>query len=286
MFTVFRYTLRRYRGQIIGWGIGLALLGLLLVSMFDTIGSEMDALNDYLEVFPEEFTAFFGDFADFATPEGFLGVEFFSYMPIIIGIYAVLIGSGMLVSDEENGTLDLILAYPVSRTSLFTGRVLAFVVTSILILGMAWVGLAVPMNWSTLTIDLDVLALPFVSMLAQTLIFAAIGLLCSMLLPSRGMASMVSGLFLVASFFITGLARIDDKLEPFAKFSPLNYYQAREAFDGLNGTWIAGLLGVTLVLVLLSWLLFRSRDIRVGGEGGWRLSLPSLRRKAQAEVSA
>jgi ABC-2 type transport system permease protein len=286
MITVFRYTLRRYRGQIIGWGIGLALLGLLLVSMFDSIGSQADALNEYLEVFPEEFTAFFGDFSDFGTPEGFVGVEFFSYMPIIIGIFAVMIGSGMLVSDEENGTLDLILAYPVSRTALFTGRVLAFIVTSVMILGLAWVGLAIPMSWSSMTIDLDVLALPFVSLLAQIMIFGAVSLLFSMLLPSRGMASMAGGLLLVASFFITGLAKIDDTLETVAQISPLNYYQAREAFDGLNGTWVAGILGVSLGFIILAWLLFRQRDIRVGGEGGWRLSLPSLRRGAQIKESA
>jgi ABC-2 type transport system permease protein len=286
MITVFRYTLRRYRGQIIGWGVGLALLGLLLVSMFDSLGSQTQALNDYLSVFPEEFMAFFGDFTEFGTPRGFLGVEFFSYMPIIIGIFAVLIGSGLLVSDEENGTLDLILAYPVSRTALFTGRVLAFIVTTLVILGLAWIGLAVPMSWSTLKIDLDILALPFVSLLAQILIFGSISLLFSMLLPSRGMASMASGVFLVASFFVTGLAKIDDKLEPISKISPLNYYQASEAFDGLNGTWIAGILGVSLVCFILAWWLFRQRDIRVGGEGGWRLSLPSIRRGARIKGNA
>lgn len=286
MITVFRYTLRRYRSQIIGWGIGLALLGLLLVSMFDSLGAQADALNEYLSVFPEEFMAFFGDFAEFGTPEGFLGVEFFSYMPIIIGIFAVMIGSGLLVSDEENGTLDLILSYPVSRSALYAGRVLAFIVTSVIILGIAWIGLAIPMSWSTLKIDLDLLTLPFVSLLAQILIFGAISLLCSMLLPSRATAAMAGGLFLVASFFITGLAKIDDKLEGISKVSPLNYYQARDAFNGLNWTWIAGLLGLTLVFILLAWWFFQQRDIRVGGEGGWRLQLPSLRRKTQTVSNA
>ena len=37
MFAEFKHTLRRLRGQIIGWGIGLALYGLLMVSLFDSI---------------------------------------------------------------------------------------------------------------------------------------------------------------------------------------------------------------------------------------------------------
>ena len=34
MFAEFKHTLRRLRGQIIGWSIGLALYGLIRVSIF------------------------------------------------------------------------------------------------------------------------------------------------------------------------------------------------------------------------------------------------------------
>ncbi|TET80328.1 MAG: hypothetical protein E3J37_11495, partial [Anaerolineales bacterium] len=107
MVTVFRYTMKRFRGQIIGWGIGLFLLGLLLVSMFDSFAGQQEALNELLAIYPEELMAFFGDFKNFATPEGFLGIEFFSFMPLILGIFPILAGSGLLVSDEESGRLDL-----------------------------------------------------------------------------------------------------------------------------------------------------------------------------------
>jgi ABC-2 type transport system permease protein len=285
MITVFRYSLRRLRGQVLGWGIGLALLGLLLVSMYDSIASNIGALEDYLEVFPEEFAAFFGDFTAFGTPEGFLGVEFFSYMPLILGIFAVLIGSGLLVSDEESGRLDLIMAQPVSRTGLFLGRLLAFVAASVGITVLTWAGLAVPMSWSTMDVGRGQLALPLLTMLVQVLLFGALALLLSMLLPSRRLAATTAGLLLVASFFITGFANINEDLEPVAKLSPLTYYQAQEAFGGLNWEWMAGLLGATLVFVLLGWWLFQRRDIRVGGEGGWRLPALPWRRSGSGEAN-
>jgi len=37
MFTVIRYTLRRSRGALIGWGIGLAVLALMMGSLFDRL---------------------------------------------------------------------------------------------------------------------------------------------------------------------------------------------------------------------------------------------------------
>jgi ABC-2 type transport system permease protein len=282
MITVFRYTLRRFRGQILGWGIALALLGVLLVSMYDMIAAQREQLEDLLKFYPEEFTAFFGDFSSFGTPEGFLSVELLSYMPLILGIFAVLTGSGLLVSDEENGRLDLIMAHPVSRMTLFLGRLLAFVAATVAILAICWLGIVVPMNWSSMGIGWGRICLPLLSVLAELLLFGAMALFLSMVLPSRRLAATTVGLLLVASFFITGLAKINEDLEPVARLSPLNYYQAQDAFQRLNGAWIVGLLGSAVVFAALAWWRFQRRDIRVGGEGGWRLPSLRFRRRAVA----
>ena len=273
MLTVFRYALRRFRGQILGWGIGLALLAMLLISVFDSFAAQQEQLEALIEAYPPEFTAFFGDLSGFATPEGFVSIEFFSYMPLILGIFAVLVGSGLLVSDEEQGTLDLILAHPVSRTALFAGRLLAFVVATAAILAITWLGFGVALSWSSMEIGWGELWRPLLALLTQLLLFGALSLFLSMVLPSRRLAATTAGMLLVASFFITGLAELNEDLEPFARLSPLNYYQSQDAFQGLNGAWLAGLLGAAAVFTVLAWWRFQRRDIRVGGEGGWQLPL-------------
>ncbi|MEA3397023.1 MAG: ABC transporter permease subunit [Chloroflexota bacterium] len=276
MTTIFRYTLRRFRGQILGWGIALALLGVLLVSMYDMIAAEQEQFQELLKVYPPEISAFMGDISSFATPEGFISLEFFSFMPLVLGIFAVLTGSGLLVSDEENGRLDLIMAHPVSRAALFLGRLLAFVAATVAILVIVWLGFIVSMPWSSMDIGWGRMWLPMLSLLAELLLFGALSLLLSMVLPSRRMAATTAGLLLVASFFITGLAKLNENLETVARLSPLNYYQSQEAFHALNGAWLAGLLGSAVVFAALAWWRFWRRDIRVGGEGGWRLPALSL----------
>jgi ABC-2 type transport system permease protein len=271
MMTIFRHTLRRFRGQILGWGLALALLGLLLISMYDSIAAENEQFEELLKIYPSEITAFIGDVSSMATPEGWVSLEFFSYMPLILGIFAVLTGSGLLVSDEENGRLDLIMAHPVSRAALFLGRLLAFVAATVAILAICWLGLVVPMTWSSMDIGWGRMWLPLLSLLAELLLFGTLSLLLSMVLPSRRLAATTTGLLLVASFFITGLAKINEDLEPVARLSPLNYYQAQDAFHALNGAWIAGLLAAAVLFAALAWWRFWRRDIRVGGEGGWRL---------------
>lgn len=281
MMTVFRYTLRRFRGQILGWGIALALLVVLIVSMYDMIAAEQEQFAELMEIYPAEISAFMGDISTFGTPEGWVSIEFFSYMPLILGIFGVLMGSGLLVSNEESGTLDLIMAHPVSRTALFMGRLLAFVTATIAILVITWLGFIVSMTWSSMDIGWGRIWLPMLSLLAELLLFGTISLFLSMLLPSRRLAATTTGLLLVASFFITGLAKLNEDLEAVAKLSPLNYYQAQDAFHALNGAWLAGLLGSAVVFAALAWWRFQRRDIRVGGEGGWRLPALPFRRIAE-----
>ena len=147
LLTEFKHTLRRLRGQILGWGIGLALYGLLMGAMYDTVNA-IEGMEEMLASYPKELWAFFGDMMNLNTPEGFFGTYFSSYIPIIVGIFAAGAAAGLLAGDEERGTLDLTLAYPVSRTGLFMGRVLAFATALGLILFIAYLGWAVtlPMN--------------------------------------------------------------------------------------------------------------------------------------------
>ena len=269
MKTVFRYRLAHFRGQILGWGIGLALLGLLLAQFYGTIADQQEQLMQIWGSYPKEFMAFFGDLEQIATPSGYLGVEYFSYMPLIVGIFAVLMGSGLLASDEESGRLDLIMAHPVSRRALFWGRLGAFTVATLAIMALSWLGLFLPRYWTRLDVGWLELAWPFLSLLALLLLFGTLALLLSMVLPSRRMTAMTAGLLLVASYFVTSLARIIDDLKTVSRLSPLNYYQGGEAIDSLNVTWLVGLLAVSALFAVLAWWRFERRDIRVGGEGGW-----------------
>jgi ABC-2 type transport system permease protein len=280
--TVFGYALGRFRGQVLGWGLALFVLALLSLARYNIMRENREAIQQILQGSAGRFVALFGDPGRLMTPGGFLSLAFFSYMPLILGVFAVLAGSGLVAADEENGTLDLVLAHPVSRTALFLGRLSAFAVAALAILALCWLGFVVAMSWTTLDVGPGAMALPFLSLLAVVFFFAGLALLLSMTLPSRRLAAMAAGLVLVVSFFLTTLARLDEGLEPVARLSPLNYYQGGEAVEGLNAGWVAGLVVAAGLFCALAWWRFERRDIRVVGEGGWRWPRRWLRRSTSA----
>jgi ABC-2 type transport system permease protein len=270
MGTEFRYALNRFRGQILGWGLTLAALGLFLIPFYDVFQEQQEGMLNLLESYPKGLMAFFGDMANFFSPAGYLDT-YLSYFPIIVGIFAVLSGSGLVARDEESGRLDLVLAHPVSRTALFFGRLAAFVAAAVTIMAISWFGFSVTLGSTSLDVTWGEMALPFLSLLALLVVYGALALLLSMLLPSRGLAASAAGLVMVASYFLTSLSRINEDLHIIAQLLPHDYYQGGKAVAGLNLTWLFGLLAASAVMVLLAWWLFLRRDIRVSGEGGWRL---------------
>ena len=182
MLTEFKHTLRRMRGQIIGWSIGLALYGILMVSLFDSIVN-IEGFEELMASYPPELLAFFGDsMLAITTPEGYIDIYYFLYMPVIIGIFAVNAAANLLVGYEEKGMLDLVLAYPVSRTALYWGRWLGFMAATAIILVISWLSWFLPAGRTGLALTWLEFLRPFIPLLALLILFGALALLLSFFL--------------------------------------------------------------------------------------------------------
>jgi hypothetical protein len=131
--------------------------------------------------------------------------------------------------------------------------------------------LAVPTAWTELDVGGFTLLLPYLSLLGVLMFFGRLALLLSLLLLSRRMTAMAAGMLLVGSYFLDALARIDPDMTSLARLSPLYYYQGGQAMEAFNLAWFVGLLAASALFTLLAAWRFQQRDVRVAGEGGWRL---------------
>ena len=268
--TLFRYGLRSRLVQIIAWGGSLALLAIYLLALYEAFVSQQAQFSSMLSAYPPELMAFFGGTKDLFVPTGFLNFTYFSYVAVILGFLACASGAGLLAADEERGTLELPAAYPVSRLSLFSARLLALLVSLAAILALSWAGFAVASPGSSLkALTAWQYALPHFELLAFLFFFAGLGLLLSQVLPSRSLASAVAALLLLASYITKVLLELDPRLASIERWSPLHYLKGGYAIDGLNLTWVAGLAGLGLLFVLLAAWRFLHRDLRISGEGSW-----------------
>ncbi|MGB5844378.1 MAG: ABC transporter permease subunit [Anaerolineales bacterium] len=270
MFTEIKHTLRRMRGAIIGWGIGLFAYGLMMANFFTSL-EMMEGFLENLENYPPEMLAFFPNILDIMSPKGYMDTYYFSYMTLFIGFFAVTACANLLVGDEEKGILDLLVSYPVSRSGFFWGRLLGFLVATAIILLVSWLGWLIPAESSGLNLSAVELLQPFLPLYVVLVLFGVMALLFSMLLPAARMATGLAGGLLLVNFLLVGLANIKPELSSIFELTPLYFYQGGAAIEGIDWGRLLGLMGITMVLALLAWWRFQRREIRVGGEGGWKL---------------
>lgn len=271
MGATFRHEFKRLLGQVWAWGGSFFLLAWLMVAVHDSFVGQGSQLLEMIKSYPKEIMAFFGDMSRMTSTGGYLDTGLLSYGVVVLALFSILSGSGLIAADEEAGRLDLVQAAPISRTTLFFGRFLGLAGATIAILAFAWAGCAVGQLSAHLGVTLWALLLPFVSTFAVLMLFTGLALCLSMLMPSRSAAATTASTLLVASYFLTSLGRVIDTLQPAARFSPLNYFQSGEAVNGLNWAWLLGLLGAAALFILLAWWGYQRRDLRVSGEGSWKL---------------
>jgi len=274
MFAIFKRKLLNNWLMILGWGLGLGVLGYYLFDIYETFFQRDVNLMEVFNAFPEDLMAFFGGDVDLFSPSGFLHLEFFSYMPIVLGIMVVSAAASLISKEEEEGTLELIIAQPISRLSLFFSRTFALILSVVLILTITWVGFYFGANLNDFELSNVELVRPFISLFAILMLFLSLSLLLSMILPTSSSAGLVSGFLLITSFFISSLARIDENLEGINRFSPLKYYQGGAAVEGFDTQNLMLLFGLSLGFLIITALLFVKRDLRFGGSGGFRLVFP------------
>ncbi|MCH2059399.1 MAG: ABC transporter permease subunit [Verrucomicrobiales bacterium] len=272
-WTIFRFSSWRLRWTILGWGIPLMLLGLITTPFYDLVAENERQLRPVIQGLKPLVKSFIGgeQAEEIFTPQGFLALRYFAFLPVILGIFASVAGSGMLATDEERGILDFLLAHPAGRASVFFGRMAATICSLVAILLLAWVGLWLGvLRAGSLHFPPGQILLPYISVLAVSTFFLALSLALSMMMPSRVTAAMTTGFIVLAGEILTNLAKAISQLQPAAQFSPLTYFQAN-AMRGLHIQPVLGLLAIALFLTGLAWLGFQRRDIRVAGDGGWKL---------------
>ena len=259
-------TLRDKRRSVLFWGIGLVVMAVIIMSFLPVITAESEAIEAYLEILPEEFMAAFGgDIADIATPEGFLNAELFFLMtPILFLVFTVGLGAGAIAGEEEQGTLDLLLANPLSRRRVLLEKFGAMSIGIILLAIIYWVGLAVGMVIVDEYVNLLNLAATCFSAALLGLTFGTLSLAIGCATGKRNLAMAGAGGLAVVTYFRKALAPVIDWLEPFRGISPFYYYIGGDPlYNGLNVGHAGVLIGLIVVLLIVALITFERRDLAV-----------------------
>ena len=266
MRAILRWTIWQRRWAWLFWTLGICAFIVLSLSFYASFRGQAAQLNEILDKLPQTARSLFTDNANFLSPEGFLSARlYYLLLPQLLCFLSIGLGGSLIAKEEETGTLDLLLARPVSRTRLLMSKALSGL---IIIAGVALAALIttlvvcrlVAINIAAANIIAASLYSTLLALVFGTLAFAVSAVGRGARLASVGVASLAG----LASYLISSLAGTVHWLVWPAKFLPYNYYRPAEILTG-HYSWpnASLLLGTVIALVIISWAGFRGRDIGV-----------------------
>jgi ABC-2 type transport system permease protein len=262
--NTFLRALRDRRRSLLFWGVGLALLSVMMILIYPAI-RDAPGIAEYLEVLPEELLALFaGEVVDYTTPEGFLNGElFFLMFPLLLLVFGIGFGAS-LAGEEENGTLELLLANPIPRWRLVVDRFAAMTVSFLLLGAVSWATLAIGSEAIDMGLDLARLAAVIFSASLLGTVHGSFALAAGCLRGRRGLAIGIASALAVYGYLLNALAPLIDWLEPFRGLSAFYYYSAANPLsNGLDAGHAGVLLGLTALFLAAAIISFQRRDLAV-----------------------
>jgi ABC-2 type transport system permease protein len=258
---VFRQTLYWQRSRIIVVGLVAFAWGALVPSFYTTF---QDLFAGLIEGgFPENLLNF-GSGSLFTLGGAMtigvqhpLGIAF-------LGIFAVGAAAGAVAGEREVGTLEVLLARPLSRRKLYVSVGAAILVAIAIVLALVLIGQVVSINLLGVADEIDQAQVPMVWANGMLLwgAFAAFSLAASVSFDRRGPALGLSLAYLGINYFFEILGTFLPDVAWTQEYSLFHHWNPGEIVTGNLDPFDLALLGVACIVpIIWALIVFPRRDL-------------------------
>lgn len=266
MPEVARRALVDRRRSLSWWVLGSVAYALIIVATYPSMRGQSQ-LNDLLSDYPPELIALFSGgqaTLDLTSAADYLNSQLFAFIvPFLLAILAIGFGAATLAGEEEGGTLELLLSYPVSRRRVVLEKAGALSVLVAVLATVTYVATFAVGRF--LEVDL-----PFVniveSLVAALLLGIGLGLLAlaaGAFTGTRGVAVAVPSGVAAATYLVGSLAPVVSWVEPLKWVSPFYYATGDNPLANGVPAWHLGVLtGMCVLCLIASVVGFERRDLR------------------------
>jgi ABC-2 type transport system permease protein len=258
--NVFTKSLWDARRSLTGWTLAIVGVGAMYGAFWPSVQSP--ALAQAMEAYPKAIKDAL-DF-DLLSAAGYLrGSVYGLLVPLLVAIFAIATGTRAVAGDEEAGTLDLVLAYPVGRAHLALQRFGALIVELgivCFVMFLAMVAMTGPFGFDG--ISAAEFAATNLQLALFGICFGALAFAIGAATGSRALALWVSAAVAVLAYVAKALLPQVQGLGWARDLSPFQWFIGGDPLS--NGLQIGScllLLGTAAALVALGTTTFTRRDL-------------------------
>ena len=245
------------------WCASIIGFTLLTVGIFHSLSSS--SFSQALKNIPQSLQGLVGTASSYASIDGYLNQQVFvKSMPIMTIVFGVLVFTGILAGEEENGTLQVLLTEPISRTRILLEKFVSAVVLSFMVCFSVFIGCVIGVWLIHEPAHYGKILLAIIALWLITIAFGSIGFMLAAITGKRGLSGSVAGSFGFVSYMITSLAVGVKLLAHIDTFSPMHYFDpsTHSIFTaGIQATDVLVLFAIVVICFLVAVFAFNKRDI-------------------------
>lgn len=251
------------RRALIWWMIGLvAYVGMILV-IYPSFRDNED-VNEVIDAYPEGMLELFGmTDLDFTSGPSMMDNYLFAMLlPLAVIFFALPAIAAATAGEFEDGRLDLVLSYPVTRRRFLAEKSLSVALATTMLMTVVAVLLAI----GDVAVDLDITPGGIVGaclmLVLVALAYASIGLAVAAATLRRGVAIGATAGVLALTYLVSSLSETASWLRPLQPASPYYWYRrGMPLVSGIDPLGAAVLVTVVVVFFWIAVVAFDRRDL-------------------------
>lgn len=243
------------------------LIGLFLVVflVYPSIINDdnMQMMDEMMKMFPEEMLkAFNMDISSIDSAFGWLKTEGFVFVLLVTGIYSGILGSNILLKEENDKTIEYLNSVPVTRKKIAVNKILCGLIYIILM--VAAIGI---FNFIGLTLSGDFdrksyLLLSITPIFSSIVIFAICLFLSTFTHKTKKTLGISLGI-VFASYFLNIISEISESTEVLKYISVFTLADIRNVIVdvAINPLMVVLSVGITAIFVILTIIHYEKKEL-------------------------
>lgn len=205
------------------------------------------------------------DQVNITVPSGYASLMI-TFLLIIITIYALLLGSSILIREERDKTAEFLYTMPVKKRWVVMQKILAGIGLNALFNVVIYGGFILIM--SRFEFDEKFLNFQWLSALMSfllALVFYGVGLLLSAVMKQLKKVESVGVGILLVTYILSVVIDLTDKIDFLQYVTPFTYFKPSEVLNlgALDGTFVLLSLGIFVICGVITAVVYPQRDLRL-----------------------
>lgn len=247
------------------WTLILICLFLVVYLIYPSImnSSNLELLNEMLEMFPKEIlTAFNMDITTIDSAFGWLKTEGFVFLLLIIGTYSGILGSNILLKEENDKTIEYLNSLPIKRSDIVLSKILCglfYIFLMVFSVGIFnYIGLSL-----SGTFDKKLYLLLSITPSLSSIVIFALCLFVSTFTHKTKKTLGISLGFVFISYFLQIISEMSEKTEFLKFFSVFTLADIRNVIVNvaINPTMILVSVTLSLGLIILTLVHYNKKEL-------------------------